>query len=122
MLVVEEYQQKSSALLDLVMTRPDRFHVVPHGDSNLICYHQNGENKIVLTQELLPKVVNYYHEAIARVEGMTRLGQTIKRHFYHSKIDAEVKKHVEECKICPLVKHGGNVYGESAPRDALVMP
>ncbi len=119
---LEAYQKKSTALQSLPTTNPDRFHVIEHGTAKLICFRQNGEDKIVLTQELLPKVVKYYHEAMAHVEGMSRLAQTIKQHYHHVKIDEEVQRQLKACDICSKSKRGGKVYGESAPRDALVMP
>lgn len=73
-------------------------------------------------QELLPKVVSYYHQSMAHVEGMTLLMQTIKQHFHHSKIEDEVKRRVRECDLCQRNKHGQRVYGEAAPHDALTMP
>jgi transposase InsO family protein len=85
-------------------------------------WHQNGDDKIVLTQELLPKVVKYYHEAMAHAKGSGRLSHTIKRHFYHKDIDKVVKKHIEECTTCVLTKHGEKTYSESGPRDAFVLP
>ena len=93
-------------------------------NTKLICFRQNGEDKIVLTQELLPKpkVVKYYHEVMGHAEGMKRLSETIKRHFHHKGIDREVKRQVENCAICDKNKRGGRVYGTAAPRDASAMP
>ena len=54
---------------------PDWFSRQRFGDAELICFHQNGEDKIVLTEELLPKVVKYYHEVMAHAKGTSRLTQ-----------------------------------------------
>ena len=93
--MLEEYQQKCPGLQQTLQQYPDRFHVVDHGDAKLICYHQNGRDKIVLTEELLPKVVKFYHEALAHVKGMKRLAQTIKQHYHHAKIDDECRRQVQ---------------------------
>ena len=58
-----EYQNQSLALQQVLQQQPDRFHVVELKDNTkLICFRQNGGDKIVLTQELLPKVVKWHHE------------------------------------------------------------
>ena len=119
---LEEYQMRSEELQSLPEVFPDRFSSQSFGDAELICFHQNGEDKIVLTHELLPKVVKYYHEAMSHAEGEGRLVQTIKRHYWHRDIDKAVKQHIEACDTCARKKRGGKVYGESGPRDASVLP
>jgi transposase InsO family protein len=119
---LEEYQNNCPALQATFEQRPERFYKAKFGAAQLICISQNGTDKIVLTQELLPRVVKYYHEVMAHAEGMKRLAQTIKRHFFHRNIEAEAKKLVESCTTCNKYKRGGRVYGEAAPRDASVLP
>ncbi|CAB9524072.1 Retrotransposon protein [Seminavis robusta] len=92
------------------------------GNSELICFRQNDEDKIVLTKELLPKLVSFYHKSMAHVEGMDRLEQTIKTHFYHRGIRDEVRKQIEQCEACAKNKRARRAYGESAPRDATAVP
>ena len=119
---LEEYQRRSEDLQNMPLVFPERFSRQRFGDAELICFHQNGEDKIVLTQELLPKVVKYYHEAMAHAEGAGRLSHTIKRHFYHRNIDDVVKTHIQECTTCVRNKRGERTYGEAGPRDASVLP
>jgi transposase InsO family protein len=119
---LEEYQTNCPALQATYEKNPERFYKKPFGSAQLICISQNGEDKIVLTQELLPKVVKYYHEVMSHAEGMKRLAQTIKRHFFHRNIEAEAKRLIDSCTTCDMNKRGGRVYGESAPRDASVSP
>jgi hypothetical protein len=59
---------------------------------------------------------------MAHVEGMTRLEQTMKRHYYHAKIGAEIQQYVRSCDECQRMKRGGKTYGEAAPREATSMP
>ncbi|CAB9497609.1 Pol polyprotein [Seminavis robusta] len=92
------------------------------GNSELICFCQNDEDKIVLTKEFLPKLVSFYHKSMAHVEGMDRLEQMIKTHFYHRGIRDEVRKQIEQCEACAKNKRARRAYGESAPRDATAMP
>jgi hypothetical protein len=118
-----EYQNISLVLQQVLQQQPDRFHTVEFKDNTkLICFRQNCEHKTVLTQELLPKVVKYYHEVMGHAEGMKHLTETIKQHYHHKDIDKEVKRQVEDCTICDTNKRGGRVYRTAAPRDASVMP
>ena len=81
---LEEYQGRSEELQNMPEVFPDRFSRQQFGDAELVCFHQNGVDKIVLTEELLPKVVKYYHEVMAHAEGGGRLAATIKRHYSRS--------------------------------------
>ena len=67
-------------------------------------------------------IVRFYHETMAHAEGAGRLARTIKQHFHHSDIDNVCKQHIEACNTCALNKRGGKIYGETAPRDASVLP
>ena len=101
---------------------PDRFSRQRFQDQELICFHQNGEDKIVLTEELLPRVIKYYHEAMAHAEGPERLTQTLQRHFYHCNLATAVSQHLDGCDTCIRMKRGGMVYGRTGARDATVLP
>ena len=119
---LEECQGRSDELLAMPEVFPDRFSRQRFGDAELMCFYQNGTERIVLTTELLPKVVKYYHESMAHVEGTERLVQTIKTHFYHRDIEKVVKQHVDQCDTCVPYKRGGMVYGQTGARDATVLP
>ena len=119
---LQEYQERSAELQALPSTIPDRFVRTKFNTSELICFRQNGQDKIVLTQELLPKVVKYYHESMAHAESAGRLSKTIRQHFHHRDVEKEAKRQVDGCTVCAKNKRGGRIYGESAPRDATAMP
>ncbi|CAB9515279.1 hypothetical protein SEMRO_704_G190240.1 [Seminavis robusta] len=95
--VLADYQAASAVLQQTVVDNPERFFKKMFGNSELICFRQNDEDKIVLTKELLPKLVSFYHKSMAHVEGMDHLEQTIKTHFYHRGIRDELSsaKHVQ---------------------------
>ena len=119
---LQTYQEKSPELLAMPEVFPDRFAMRQYGQSQLVCFIQNGSDKIVLTKEMLSKVVKYYHEAIAHAESSGRSSKYIRKHFYHKDIDNECEKHVDACETCILNKRGGRVYGKAGPRDASVLP
>lgn len=119
---LKEYQERCSELQSMPCIFPDRFVKVRFNQTELICFRQNDEDRIVLTHDLLPRVVKYYHESMAHAEGAERLSKTIKRHYYHRDIDSLCKRHVQECTQCAKSRRGGKIYGESAPRDASATP
>ena len=119
---LRDYQLKSAELQAMPDVFPDRFHKVKFNDTELICLHQNGDDKIVLTNELVPKVVKFCHESMAHAEGEGRLIKTVARHFHHGNIADEVRKQLKDCPECIASKRGGKVCGESAPPDAFTSP
>ena len=93
------------------------------GGVSLICrLNNNNDPKICLTDEMLPKLVRWYHEATVHAEGMTRLENTIRRHFHHPKLRNEIQNQINNCQICARNKYGALPYGQLAPRDALPIP
>jgi hypothetical protein len=72
-----------------------KFQRVRFATTKLICFCQNGEDKIVLPESILPRVVEYYYEAMAHVEGMSRQEQTLKCHYYHPTLSDEIKRQLE---------------------------
>ena len=119
---LQEYQERSAELQSLPDVYPDRFARVDFNDSKLICFRQNASDKIVLTNELVPKVIKYYHESMAHAEGAERLSKTIQQHFHHREIEKLCREHIKTCEACVKARRGGRVYGEAAARDASVMP
>ncbi len=119
---LHDYQNGCAELQSMPNIFPDRFVKVQFNQTELICFRQNDVDRIVLTHELLPKVIKYYHESMAHAEGAGRLSKSIRQHFHHKDIEKQCKQHVQECTKCAKARRGGRVYGESAPRDASVMP
>ena len=117
-----QYQNQSATLKDKLAKVPE-YQEREYGNTKLICYVQPGQSdKIVLTKELVPKLVKWYHEAIAHVEGVSRMEEALCRNFYHPRLKDEIKKHVLTCDDCQKYKRGSRQYGHLAPRDANVTP
>ena len=58
----------------------------------------------------------------AHNSGITRLQETLRFHFYHPKLLAEVHAQISRCDICQHMKRGSRQYGLLAPRDAKSAP
>ncbi|KAG7369761.1 reverse transcriptase RNA-dependent DNA polymerase [Nitzschia inconspicua] len=116
------YQNRDRGLQGVVNSRGD-YHRQSYGSTTLITYNKDGEEpKICVPDEMLSRLVKYYHDISAHVEGATRLIQTIKRHFYHPRLAETVQKFVLSCDICQKNKRGSKPYGHLAPRDAVLLP
>jgi hypothetical protein len=75
----------------LLIDQPEQYALVTLGETNLICYIANLQQpKIVLTDDMLPRIVRYYHLIAQHAEGMDRLEWSLKRHFYHLRLRDEV--------------------------------
>ena len=96
---------------------------VRFGDADLICLRTDKrELKIVLPDALLPKLVSWYHEATAHIEGTSRLENTISRHFYHPRLRQEIRDQLRHCKTCQQIKHASTAHGQLAPRTVIIEP
>ncbi|KAG7343120.1 glycine-rich domain containing protein [Nitzschia inconspicua] len=103
------YQNRDRGLQGVVNSRGD-YHRQSYGSTTLITYNKDGEEpKICVPDEMLSRLVKYYHDISAHVEGATRLIQTIKRHFYHPRLAETVQKFVLSCDICQKNKKAQNL-------------
>ena len=72
---------------------------------------------------ILP-TVKWYHAAMLHAEGMERLEQTIRRHFFHPRLRETVREVVRSCEVCQKMKRDSSTqqYGELAPREVSAIP
>jgi hypothetical protein len=120
---LQTYQQRSAGLKRLLTENPGRFTMARYGSSNLVCYKITPtERRIVLSNEMLPRLVKWYHLVAGHAEGIVRLEATIKKHFYHSQLLREIKEQVGTCEQCQLNKRHNQQFGQLAPRQAQAAP
>ena len=65
---LKEHQSRCAELQSMPLVCPDGFVKTKFNNSELICFHQNNEDRIVLAHELLPKVVKCCVESMAHAE------------------------------------------------------
>ena len=117
-----EYEQEAPSILALPINKPQQFQVETMGGYGLVCHYQGQHNHICLTNTLLPKVVNWFHNAMAHNSSISRLQETLRFHFYHPKLLVEVHAQISRCNICQCMKRGSRQYGLLAPCDAKSAP
>jgi transposase InsO family protein len=78
--------------------------------------------KIVLTDNMLPRIVRYYHLTAQRAKAMDRLEWSLKQHFYHLRLRDEVCSQVSRCKICQKMKRYSTNFTQLPAREATSVP
>jgi hypothetical protein len=84
---IRAHQQADEALLHAAQQAPQSFQMKQFRDAELLCFVPRGQPqawKIALPDNMLAPLIQWYHQSLSHV-GMTRLGQTIGRHFYNPK-------------------------------------
>ena len=117
-----EYQQEDPRILALPTKQPHQYQQENMGGYELVCRYQGQHNRICLTNTLLPMVVDWFHKAMVHNTGITRLQETLRFHFYHPKLLAEVRSQVSRCDLCQRMKRGSRQYGLLAPREVNSSP
>ena len=117
-----EYQQEDPSILALPINKPQQFQVETMGSYGLVCHYHGQHNCICLTDTLLPMVVNWFHKVTAHNSSITRLQETLRFHYNHPKLLAEVSAQISHCNICQRMKRGSRQYGLLAPHDAKSTP
>ena len=113
---------RSDAVKELIQKDPGQFVLQLFGSIELVCKSNRNDFQIVLSDEMMPKLVQWYHAATIHAEGMDRLEASIRRHFYHPQLRVEIRTVVRSCDTCQKMKRGGRQFGELAPRKALAVP
>ena len=121
---IKYYQDKDDTVKQLPMNQPTEYTHQQFGDVSLVCKTLSHDtHSIVLTDEMLPRIVNWYHELTVHSEGMDRLEISIRRHFYHPKLRDEVRRFITACKVCAMNKKDGlSNQGQLAPRQVPMLP
>ena len=96
------------------------YQVKRFGSTDLIC--RRNSDKIVLSDELLPRLVKWYHLSSVHMQGMDRLEGTIQQHFYHPRLRNEIRRQLSPCVPCQLNRRQGQQFGALAPREAISSP
>jgi RNase H-like domain found in reverse transcriptase len=77
--MMQHYQQRSDVTKQLLIDQPEQYAPVTLGETDLICYIANLQQpKIVLTDDMLPQIVRYYHLTAQHAKGMDRLEWLLK--------------------------------------------
>jgi transposase InsO family protein len=77
--------------------------------------------KIYLPDALLPRAIQWYHLSLSHL-GQSRLIDTMSMTFYHPKLRPTVIGMIQRCAVCQRYKNVQRGHGETAPREASLLP
>jgi hypothetical protein len=87
------------------------------------CYtaEPNKPWRIYLPGAILPNAIRWYHHALSHI-GTRRLTDTMSMMYYNPKLKATIEAVVAPCAICQQYKNIPRGHGETAPREAALLP
>jgi hypothetical protein len=125
---VHHYQQNDTDLQELQAAHPNRYFIQDLDSYNILCRYdtipasEDTPWKIVIPNNMLRPLVQWYHEITVHSTGMDRLEALIRRHFYHPDLRKICREVISACTICPQVRVSARPSGQLAPRIAPILP
>mmetsp|Transcript_24146 Transcript_24146/g.44899 ORF Transcript_24146/g.44899 Transcript_24146/m.44899 type:complete len:256 (+) Transcript_24146:851-1618(+) len=121
---ISEAQLQDAALLQEAHANPQKLSqqlLAPN--TQVYCYtaQPGGSWKIYLPTGLLKDAVKWYHLSLGHV-GVSRLVDTLRMHFYHPRLKEVCMAEVKKCDPCQRLKAVGRGHGETATREATLLP
>jgi transposase InsO family protein len=115
--VEQEHDDEVMNLLLAPTHELQEYHGTP-----LVCKRaNNNEWRIVLPNNVVDDVVQWYHAALMH-SGEVRTLRAISRYFYSFKLKDRVHDYVSHCDDCQRNKSAGAGYGELPPRNDVSIP
>ena len=72
--------------------------------------------------QMLPMVMDWFHNATAHNKGITCLQENLHFHFHHKNLLSEVRQQISKCDICQWMKCGSLQYGLLSALEAKSVP
>lgn len=117
-------QAQDAELLQRAQRDPNRFaRQLLAPNTEVYCYipSPGAPWKIYLPASLLTDTIRWYHLALGHL-GANRLLDTLKMHFYNPRLQATLDNIVSKCDPCQRLKNVGRGHGETATREATLLP
>ena len=111
---IRDYQELHHNVTNLAITQLTKYMTKNLGGHEIITLWTDGQ-QIVIPNDMLEGLVNWYHDATVHSIGATRLHTTIQQHFSHPKLRSDIQCQVAECDLCQRLKRGSRQTGELAP-------
>ena len=85
------------------------------GGHELVCHYHEQHNRICLTDHMLPMVIDWFHKATAHNTGITSLQESLRFHFHHKNLLAEVRRQISKCDMISSIWTFGTSQGQIGP-------
>ena len=120
------YQKNDSALQLLPTTNPKCYFPQLLDKHSIDCrcntLDPSSSWKILLPNNMLEPLIQWYHDITVHSTGIDRLEAIIRRHFYHPNLRHVCQKIVSNCTICQQVWTSSHETGQLAPRKTPIFP
>ena len=123
-ITIAALQAQDAALVQHAQTSPHKVALDLMAPNVHIYRYQpqpGGQWKIYLPIGILNDTVRWYHLALGHV-GIARLVDTLRMHFYHPRLQDACESEVKKCDPCQRLKNLGRGHGETAQREATLLP
>jgi transposase InsO family protein len=117
-------QAQDAALIQHAQKDPTRIgQQLLAPNTQVYCYtsHPGEPWKIYLPTNQLTDIVRWYHLALGHV-GISRLADTLRMHCFHPHLQQTCEREVGRCDPCQRLKQLGRGHGETALREATILP
>ena len=118
----KHYQDADPNVAKLLVDEPNNFVLKTFGKVPLVCRVATPDPLIVLSDDMLPKMVKWQHEMTLHSEGVVRLEASLRRHYWHPDLRKAVRTLVSNCVVCSRMKKGASLEGQLAPRAVPSIP
>ena len=118
---MHRYQREDTNLLHTSQSNPDLFEQTL-GGYPIICLKHDPNWKIIAPTNMLPRLINFYHETLAHSEGADRLCHNLARIFHHPRLKETVHDTISNCDICERMKPSVHNFGKLPPRIVPLSP
>jgi transposase InsO family protein len=121
---IAEAQAQDAALLQHAEKEPTKIgQQLLAPNVHVYCYvpQPGAPWKIYLPTSLLTDIVRWYHLALGHA-GISRLVDTLRMHCFHPRLQQVCEQEVGRCDPCQRHKNVGRGHGETATREATVLP
>ena len=120
---IHYYQQQDAALLALPQVYPHDYALRDFNGFPLVVKRVDADDfRFVLSDDMLPRLVKWYHELTVHATGAAALENTLSRHFSHPRLSKAIADLTANCEVCKKVKKPAYQYGQLAPRYATAVP
>ena len=118
---IQQYQQKDE-IIQALKENEQYFERMFPGGNQLICKGNDADWRIVLSDEMADCLIDWYHLKLSHNMGITRMYETIRRHFFIPKLKEKITEKISKCEQCQQSKILQSNYGQLAPRQVNIAP
>jgi hypothetical protein len=115
--LISQAQEEDQELTTKIRNNPDHYSIKKRDDKDIVYF----KGKIYIPTSLRAHILTWYHEMLCH-PGQTRMEGTLRAHFTWKGLKNDVKRQVQDCRICQKYKKQQKKYGKLPPKKAEAKP